>query len=380
MAQLVNITAVTKEGTNVTLRIEGKKFPITYDMTTHVMRSYTNRSVTKFPISAVCGHELSQTDRLIVKALRYATNTQCETLEKLERYLVYPELLKNISRPQDLPRDCPKGFVKWLQDNEKPLTDNSLNEFNFFKVKQHLTREDNDIINLLTTGDNCPYSQNCSFIINYYVKMSAERRKKFNQILKTSLKNMSWNLSRDIHCFEEFAIRRIRRIRDWDGDICPENWEDFVDTNRTFSYNYKVLKEIAERNKNKALIATEDLIRPITELSNEQFVIVVPETVQDFIDEGNMQHNCVGHCYHSSIRNGNNFIYFIRKTDSPKHSYITNRFNRNERKTIESRKVNNSNNDDKQAQELIKKIDEKIRKLLGMTTAQRDTDYTYIFR
>lgn len=376
MAQIVIITAVEKEGTKVTLTVNERKFPITYDMTTHIMHSYTNRSVIKFPSSAICSDSLSQVDKLIVKALMCATNQQCETLEKLEKYLVYPELLANVSRPQNLPRDCPRGFIKWLQDNEKPLTDNSLIEFEIFKARQQLTKEDNEVINVLTTGDDCPYSPTCSFIVNYYIKMSAEKRKKFNQILKTSLKNVSWNLSRDIQHFEEFAIRRRRN---WDGDICPENWEDYVDTNRTFGYNHKLLQEVSKRERNKALIATEDLIRPITELSNEQFVIVVPETAQDFTDEGNMQNNCVGSYYHSSIRSGDNFIYFIRKADNPKHSYITNRFNRNEQKTVETRKVNNRCNDDTDAQELIREIDKKIRELLGMTTRQRDTDYRYIF-
>lgn len=376
MAQLVSITAVTKEGTMVTLTVEGRKFPITYDMTTHVMHSYTNRSVIKFPSSAICGEGLSQVDKLIVKALMCATNQQCETLEKLEKYLVYPELLENISRPQNLPKDCPRGFIKWLQENGKPLTDRSLTEFEIFKAKQQLTKEDNEVITLLTTGDDCPYSETSSFIVSYYIKMSAEKRKKFNQILKTSLKNVSWYLSRDIQHFEDFAIRRHRN---WDGDICPENWENYVDTNRTFAYNFKVLQEVSKRERNRVLIETEDLIRPITELSNEKFVIVVPETAQDFTDEGNMQHNCVGSYYHSSIRSGDNFVYFIRKADNPKHSYITNRFNRCEQKTVETRKVNNRSNDDKDAQELIREIDKKIRELLGMTTRQRDLDYRWIF-
>lgn len=376
MGQLVSITAVTKKGTKVTLAVEDRKFPITYDMTTHIMRSYTNRSIIKFPSSAICDKGLSQVDELIVKALMCATNQQCETLERLEKYLVYPELLENIASPQNLPKDCPRGFIKWLQDNGKPLTDYSLIEFEVFKAKQQLTKEDNEVITLLTTGDNCPYSETSPFIVSYYIKMSAEKRKKFNQIFKTSLKNVPWNLSSDIRHFEDFVIRQYA---DWDGDICPENWEDFIDTNRTFAYNFKLLQEVSRREKNRVLIETEDLIRPITELSNEKFVIVVPETAQDFTDEGYMQHNCVGSYYHSSIRSGDNFIYFIRKADSPKHSYITNRFNRYKQKTIESNKVNNRLNNDKDAQELIREIDKKIRELLGMTTRQCDTDYRWIF-
>ena len=111
-----------------------------------------------------------------------------------------------------------------------------------------------------------------------------------------------------------------------------------MDTNRTFAYNHKVLQEVSKRERNKVLIEREDLIRPITELSNEKFVVIVPETAQDFTDEGNMQHNCVYSYYHSSIRSGENFVYFIRKAETPKHSYITNRFNRCEQKNSRNKK------------------------------------------
>ncbi len=54
----------------------------------------------------------------------------------------------------------------------------------------------------------------------------------------------------------------------------------------------------------------------------EQYSIVVPETVEDFIQEGNNQHNCVGH-YSNSVAEGRCIIFFIRKKEAPEESFIT---------------------------------------------------------
>jgi hypothetical protein len=91
----------------------------------------------------------------------------------------------------------------------------------------------------------------------------------------------------------------------------------------------------------------------------------VPSTMDDFTKEGQMQNNCVGSYYHDSIASGDNLIYFIRKKENPNHSYITNRFNISCQRTVETRKINNRDNDDKKALMLIEEIDKKIKELLA---------------
>lgn len=91
---------------------------------------------------------------------------------------------------------------------------------------------------------------------------------------------------------------------------------------------------------------------------------VVPSSLKDFTDEGRQQNNCVGHYYHKSIAEGLNLIYFIRKTNSPDKSYITNRFNIHYQKTTETKKKNNATNDDQDALRFICRIDEMIRTLI----------------
>ncbi len=54
----------------------------------------------------------------------------------------------------------------------------------------------------------------------------------------------------------------------------------------------------------------------------EEYCVVFPKSETDFMNEGNMQHNCVG-SYPSRVRNGQCIIFFLRKKDKPNYSYIT---------------------------------------------------------
>ena len=54
----------------------------------------------------------------------------------------------------------------------------------------------------------------------------------------------------------------------------------------------------------------------------EKYFIKVPVTEADFIEEGNLQNNCVGN-YHKRVSNGNCIVFFVRKKDEPGSSFIT---------------------------------------------------------
>ena len=54
----------------------------------------------------------------------------------------------------------------------------------------------------------------------------------------------------------------------------------------------------------------------------ENMCVIFPKSEQDFINEGNQQHNCVG-TYPNKVRNGECVIFFIRYKDTPNKSFIT---------------------------------------------------------
>lgn len=365
------VKRITKEKTLITCELEDGGI-VTYDMATKVMYSFTNRTVKRFPSNISCSFDrkFSKIEDLLFVALRGASDTQCTSLEKLEKFMGVPDLLENVCEPQLLPSDCPKGFIQWVRENERRLNENTLNEYLLLKTKDTLPKESRAIVDILT-GDRAPYENSLDFV-KTYCKMTEKQRNSFNQIFKASLKEICWNLASDVRNFVRFAVEG-EPVEEY--VYIPDYWENFVDTNRDFKYNLKVLLTMTENRGNKILIEREDIIRFITEMSGDKYTIVVPETVQDFVDEGRMQNNCVSYFYHDSIKKGKNFVYFIRKTEKPKHSYITCRFNVSMEKTVEAKIVNNDSVKDLHARKLIKEIDKKIREKLGLEETALNTSY-----
>jgi len=52
------------------------------------------------------------------------------------------------------------------------------------------------------------------------------------------------------------------------------------------------------------------------------YVVIFPKSENDFIQEGNMQHNCVG-SYPRRVKDGYSVIFFIREKSNPEKSFIT---------------------------------------------------------
>lgn len=375
------VKTVTKDKTLITCVLEDSGV-VTYDMNTKIMLSFTNKTVKRFPSNVYCDWEWkpSKIEELLFMALRGATDKQCTALEKLEKFMGVPDLLEDICEPQELPSDCPKGFIQWIRENERGLSEKALKEYLILKRKETLPKESKEVVELLI-GEGAPYQNSIDFV-NLYCDLNEKQRNSFNQILKTSIKGISWNLGYDVKQFVRLAIQG-QPVTGEDAFnsymYTAGNWEDVVDTNRSFKYNSKLLISISENEKDVTLIKREDTIRSITELNSNRFIIVVPKNVQDFTDEGKMQNNCVGYYYHDSIRKGTNLIYFIRKAKNPKHSYITCRFKVSDGQTVEARTVNNNDVDSKTAQNFIKEIDKKIREILEIKETKKNTDYEYVF-
>lgn len=361
MATTAFMTGVNKTGTMVTITVRYRNFPITFDMTTGQYTSYTGRTVKRFPCSAVEANGLSHIDKLLISATRGGV----EALSRLELFLGQPDLLETVPSICDLPAECPKGFIKWVREKQKPLNDNSLNEFKIVQTLRQQSKEDLEIYEFLTTTEGSPADRvfvEGKKLIDWYLTTDPTTRKIFNKILKVSLKGFSWNFARHMVEWLDCFITPV--YSDHELGVYIDNPIQYANTNRSFAWNNKMLSEIAESQLEESIIAKEDIIRPIEALSNEQFTVVVPSNLKDFTDEGRQQNNCVGHYYHKSIAEGLNLIYFIRKTNSPDKSYITNRFSIRFQKTTETRMKNNALNNDQDAIQFICRIDEMIRELI----------------
>ena len=54
----------------------------------------------------------------------------------------------------------------------------------------------------------------------------------------------------------------------------------------------------------------------------DEYVVVFPKTVKDFVNEGNQQHNCVG-SYPNAVIERQKIVFFIRRKNYPMDSFIT---------------------------------------------------------
>jgi len=127
------------------------------------------------------------------------------------------------------------------------------------------------------------------------------------------------------------------------ADVVCEN--SLIDTNRDLKYNTDTLKDYRDREKNELLakkLQKLNFINNMTFGKNNEYTVVVPQSQRDKIDEGRQQNNCVGSYYDDSILRGQNLIYFLRKSDNTKKSYITCRYNLRSENTVEYRLKNNN--------------------------------------
>ena len=339
----MSITGITKEGSFIVIGISDRPNPIKYDCKDRLLYSFTGRQVRTMPACIPKEYDMDHNQRRIIGAIRDALKGDFSKLRAIEMFFTVLDLVQYLS---DAPSECPKGYIKWVQDNNLKISRSTLEEYKIYmssKQWSNSVREAYDEIR------NRLYESQRMF----FLRATIEQKGIITKILKSTKKEFSWAPESDMRNF--FNI-----ISSFD------NWENYVDTNRGFTYNVQLLKDIRDKERNEKIIENQKKIKQIETLSNDTYTIIVPVTMEEFTDEGKQQNNCVGHYYHNSIAKGDNLIYFIRKTANPKHSYITNRYNVTGYKprTVETRTVNNNSNNDKDALDLIEKIDKMINTIL----------------
>lgn len=143
----------------------------------------------------------------------------------------------------------------------------------------------------------------------------------------------------------------------------PEEGLKLLDTNRSIERNLEIIREYRDKKEKEIFIKNLTKINFINQFTKGSYIVVVPQKLDDLIDEGKQQNNCVGSFYNDNILCGRDYIYFIRRKDNPKKSVATARYNVSVGKTIELKEKNN-----KEAHEqfwtFTKEIDEIINNYL----------------
>lgn len=231
----------------------------------------------------------------------------------------------------------PNGFYQYLQENDENISRENLEKYFYINLygkagynirKTYDTRTAEIILNDLTI-------------------------KTLNKIITNNIKNGDYDIK---YCLQNFlkAFAQAKAIE--------PNIKEMLDENRDLEHNYDIVNGIIHKKENEILEAQLKKLNFINGLTfADKYVIVVPQTAKDKVNEGKMQNNCVGYYYDNSIRRGENLIYFLRKIDKPTKSYITCRYNINWSDTVEYRKVNNTSVNDDSEVKIIKEISKIIR-------------------
>lgn len=346
----MEIIKIEKDGSNILIYV-GENKAYKYDVMAEALFMPTGRRMKNMSKALLESSNVSGGEQLVLDAINMAMNDRgTEYLRKIEPYIPNLDLVRTYYF-SEIPDELPQGYIKWLRENNSNVNRNSLKTFKSEMAMKQWCKEDKEFYAFLLEYFE---DRECSDLATFRNLPTAEKRQMFRQIFKTSAKGFCWNFSYEYHNFCE-------KIK-WDF---PNNWEEITDPNRNFEHNIMLVEDDENKERNEAACEWQKNFKSLENIENDKLVVVVPTDMFTFHDESKQQNNCVSYYYHDSMAEHRNIIYFIRKKDRPKKSYITNRFHVSDNKTTESRAVNNMSYIDKDVTALIKEIDEKIKEILN---------------
>lgn len=352
------INSIVKEGSIIKMVIQSHSIPVTFDCKDKILTSYTGRKLKRYPVTIEPSDTLSHGEKWAISVLKEYIQSRNEYTAYADNQLRILELfiscLDLIEDTDDIPGDCPKGYIKWLRDTNQKISSDTLTDFKFFERIKGFDHTTIKIAKALkdrnSTGGR---------ITKWYLELTEEQRKIINQIFKTEINNYNFTIYDQLYNFWSFfAYENSAK------PIYGDDWYSHLDTNRGFEHNCTIAQKQLETQKNEIILRNEKKIMEIEKLTVDGLIVVVPKTMDDFTREGEMQNNCVGYYYHNSIVRGENLIYFIRKVETPDKSYVTCRYNVSNGRTVESRGFDNRDYYNHSVDLLISQVDKKICKLL----------------
>ena len=257
----------------------------------------------------------------------YENNLECYLNSKIEAHI-------------------PAGFANWLKEKREIFSYRNINNFLLDKqIKENFSAEWYPYVALVLRDI---YSIESIDVVNF---LKTECGKIFLKIVKKTLINDFSSYCNIIYNHGSFLFLMDN----------PEEGLKLLDTNRSVKRNLEIIKEYQEKKEQEAFIKNLTKINFINHFTKGNYIVVVPQTLEDLINEGKQQNNCVGSFYNDDILCGRDYIYFIRRKDNPNKSVATARYDTGKKKTVELKEKNN-----KEAHEqfwtLAKEIDTLINK------------------
>lgn len=290
------------------------------------------------------------TARIVYK---YATLYNTSPSYSIKEWIFsYPELWEK-TFPVDtlcIQFDCPVGYINFLKTNNLYINEKS---YDLFKLCSFFP--DNKLI----------LAKNWMAVIN--VMNEAKKQYLFTHpILFSLIQKMVVASAKNFEISSHPADSISKIIYYCMVLKAEENNFSILNSNRGLTYNEGSLTEIYRSREGEVLATNLQKINGINHYQVADYEIIVPQGIEDLNLESKQQNNCVNYYYNNSIKDGRNYIYFLRKKVNPNKSYMTCRFNVKNKATIEYYYKNNRTVNNKEEIKILKQIDEKIKQILSI--------------
>lgn len=255
-------------------------------------------------------------------------------LMKMEKFIPYLDMIDTYAT---LPNKIPAGYIKWCKENNLLLSNRTLTEFEKVEMTKNLSKKDQLRL------------KNIQLDHEYFKELATNEnlRRVFFTIIENDAK---------IFKFRGNYGELYRMLRTFGAE--------FADLTSGVNENIQIYSNYENKQKEILIQEKENQIRELEKIEHEKYCIIVPKTLQDFTNEGNMQRNCVGYYYHDSIISGENLIYFIRLKTNPEKSLNTCRYNLYSKRTQENRAFCNSPSSEDVTKFIEEIVDKKINEIL----------------
>lgn len=188
-----------------------------------------------------------------------------------------------------------------LTDLTKEQFENIINSIQFAYFNSQVSI--NELFNIMKYG--YPFQK----LMNYLVKVERQT----NRGLDIITEEMADYLQMCEFCGIE--------ADQYPSDLKKQHDDMLLHMTKTKTAKEEKMLAIIGTQSEKCVEVPEDQTVGIPKILSD-YVIVFPKSEKDFIEEGNMQHNCVG-SYPRRVKSKDCIIFFIRKKDTPNKSFIT---------------------------------------------------------
>ena len=317
---------ITKEKNLYNFTMEGKTKPYVLDINTGILYGLSGKAIKNYPPHFKDALSDNQYTDGIIGFLAYETNWWCnlplaelptrvnklKTIDRLNSIGYYN--IHTISRHDydDDTLNCIdkhfKKFVKARKENPN-LTIGEFAEVyaeTMWREKHHLTPDthltENILHNLYRNKNEYP-SKYTSYVVHY---------------IRHGLTDYYYTIDNEIDMYTMY-----RKLRSY-FHMCDElgiepTKDDFYRSYINISRFYRVEKLRINNDK----IVKHYANRPQLNFENDEYIVVIPQTTNDFRNEADYQHNCVFSMYLPRVLEGTTNVVFIRRKDDINTPFIT---------------------------------------------------------